>query len=373
MSLIYKGRQDGASRHLDPASHHLEHGITYNLSTNIRTFSVLNALASLCISAGTSEVLAIGLQLDAQAKKVRLIIAGNPEIKQPLRTHLRHIWSKLQNLSLRYADHMGRGSRENDRGYPPVPAEVAVDVKIALFLELDTFSVNKQMRRVEEWNTTTRNGRTCYMILDYCKVDIPPLPVHQQKQAHTGPNLMVSLSPLRPTVLNLANIISPLGNAQTPFRLRRALEKLTSHSRRFETLVAFANSPRLQRAFRYKFELFALPEISNTITPPQATDAWKTILQDASGVPYEGQWDDALDLIRHYKKSEFKKWYWPWGTAKVEVSWSSKKLKEELESIVVRKITTEYGAQLEWRRTLSVHSDNTDASISDIQLYFSEA
>ncbi|KAG0138237.1 hypothetical protein HOY82DRAFT_596349 [Tuber indicum] len=55
MSITDKERQDGASPYTDPSTQELKFGIKEDLEMNALTVSVLDALATLCISAQTSQ------------------------------------------------------------------------------------------------------------------------------------------------------------------------------------------------------------------------------------------------------------------------------------------------------------------------------
>lgn len=57
-------------------------GIIDDHITAIRTFPVLNAIASICVSSAKSEVIAIALQLNHDAHEIQLTVAGNSAIEQ---------------------------------------------------------------------------------------------------------------------------------------------------------------------------------------------------------------------------------------------------------------------------------------------------
>ncbi|KAG0138230.1 hypothetical protein HOY82DRAFT_534894 [Tuber indicum] len=105
--------QDGTTRYIDPSTKELKFGIKEDLAMNARTVSVLDALATLCVSATTSQVFAIAFQLDAQHKKISITISGNAD---------KYIWTKMQALSSR---------TESGGQSPPIPTQ--------------------QMHRVDKW------------------------------------------------------------------------------------------------------------------------------------------------------------------------------------------------------------------------------
>ena len=68
-----------------------------------RMYSVLDALASLCVSAGKGEAYAVGLQLldtnRGSGGKIILTIAGNGAVPFKVLSHLRALWMQLQGVA----------------------------------------------------------------------------------------------------------------------------------------------------------------------------------------------------------------------------------------------------------------------------------
>ena len=77
-----------------------------------------------------------------------------------------------------------------------------------------------------------------------------------------------------------SNFTSVLGaRAQNPFRLRRALEKLTSLTRHIECLISFANSPRLRPALQYHMSISTVLGQTHTVELPKTQEEWKLFLE----------------------------------------------------------------------------------------------
>ena len=82
--------------------HRCENTISPELPSK-RMHSVLDALASLCVSAGKGEVYAVGLQLletnRGSGGKIILTIAGNRAVPVEVSSHLRALWLQLQGVA----------------------------------------------------------------------------------------------------------------------------------------------------------------------------------------------------------------------------------------------------------------------------------
>ena len=67
--------------------------------------------------------------------------------------------------------------------------------------------------------------------------------------------------------------------ALTVFNLRRALLKITSQHRHFQTLISFAHSPRLNSAFKCEMSAMRVPVSSpRLVLLPRTTAAWRQII-----------------------------------------------------------------------------------------------
>jgi len=151
MRLAWLNKQNSFPRRLDPKFHTLEHGIIEDYETNIRTFPVLDAIASISVRDDQHEVIAVALQLHPVRREIRLTIAGNAGVSSDLVEHLTNIWGKLRTLSNRYEQNRGLDVCEPEGGSPEIPAEVALSFRVAIFRDIYKYSFKKQMQRVKKW------------------------------------------------------------------------------------------------------------------------------------------------------------------------------------------------------------------------------
>jgi len=157
MHQAYMKCQDGFPRRWDPKDLILRNGIVDDRDTNLRTCTVLDAIASLSVYEDQHQVFAIAMQMDSTNRLIRLTIAENHEVEDKLIGHLTSVWGKLQALSDEYTEirplEEGRGES------PPVPSGVASVLKVEIFRDLCLFSLTKHMARVRKWG----NGFIVFM------------------------------------------------------------------------------------------------------------------------------------------------------------------------------------------------------------------
>ncbi|KAG0138235.1 hypothetical protein HOY82DRAFT_596346 [Tuber indicum] len=389
MSLAYKDRQDGASRYIDPSTNELKFGIKEDLEMNARTVSVLDALAGLCVSATTSPVFAIALQLDARHREISITISGNAD---------KYIWTKMQALSSRYANHRGHSSTESGRQSPPIPTQVGVGLTIYLFLQLysclNYIETEKQMRLVDKWWSGL--GQFTKKLLQL-RQDKPEGIEQTIFEAVIAPGAALSIlrgvhkDPRRQyTMEEWENVFwdsrSDYGELWRNLPPKLATSRFSLHSQ---------SSPRVRPVLEYRMEILPLSGITNSIRLPESPTQCLSIIQAATKVYDETQWDDSDDLVRHYGARQYQcivhyeyklvsylttKHCDCWdkvppfsyiaqevvqalGNARVYTVLWSYLVKGSLKSIVVGKQFEEYNAHLEWKRTNSMHSDSTAASL----------
>jgi len=91
------------------------------------------------------------------------------------------------------------------------------------------------------------------------------------------------------------------------FNLSHALQKLTSHHRNLQCLIAFAHSPRFEPVFHCQISIIAVaPQVKRTVVLPQTLRQWEGIIskivppRDSAG----GIWvtNEASSLMRKFGK-----------------------------------------------------------------------
>ena len=154
MRLAFWDKQSSFPRRLDLKFLPLGNGIRDDRATNVRTFPVLDAIASILVRDDEHEVFAVALQVDPMRREIRLTIAGNKGVSNDQVQHLSSIWRKLRTLSHQYEKARGlkaRGLDVYEGDSPEIPAEVAFSSRVAIFREIYRYSFKKQMRRVDKW------------------------------------------------------------------------------------------------------------------------------------------------------------------------------------------------------------------------------
>jgi len=116
MRLVYMKQKDGFPRFPETK---YRYRTVDERDINIRTFPVLDAIASLSVYEEQNQVFAVAMQLDCVNRLIRLTITGNREIEDKLVNHLTKVWGKLRALSDEHAEK--RRQREHGRKPPEAP------------------------------------------------------------------------------------------------------------------------------------------------------------------------------------------------------------------------------------------------------------
>lgn len=288
------------------------HGLTKNHMTSVRTFKVLDALASLSVRRKEGQVVAVGLQLTMNAgskpNKVTITLADNDGVTPETSEYVRKIWALLRDLASVY---VAERARRNGGGLdpqadwtglsPPVPSGlIAADRVIArLARHVYTFTEAKFRRRVNKWWVALRTFTN-----DLCRTRHHILTAMESKLRECVLNFNLGLAALKNPRIDWAYLVevmetsalaatSLLENAyslesmvhemQSEFALRRALEKLTSHHRHFMQLICSASSPRLNRIFTIAGTIATVPDCFDDITRftlPDGESAWREVLAE---------------------------------------------------------------------------------------------
>ncbi|KAG0644551.1 hypothetical protein HOY80DRAFT_1133014 [Tuber brumale] len=427
MNYAFKDKQDGSPRRLDPSLHTLKGGTADHHETNVRTIPILDALAHISVSQKEAQVVAIGLQLNSQKKEIRLTVAENKKVTDGLVNHLTKVWGKLQTLSGEYErDRGGRWDRSQPRS-PEMPKGVGLSLKKEIFRDIYQYSLEKQMKRIDKWSESL--GRFVKELLRrrasldiqgfelslYKAVFALSLAVRVVSKLHDNPNVQLTESEWE--LFGCEILAQELRDhpSKDPFRLRRALEKLTSLPCHIETLFGFAHSPRLRPVLRYRLFTSALPKKTHAMELPASPGEWKSFLEVACHKRYDfhemhavelaerfgsskwvcpvhcecgliqylrtrqgNQWDhvppfsyigvsklscsacriwmEALNERtgqKFYTRSSHGKWYWPWGIPRAE---------GPLVGVMARKVLDEYLAYLVSRKLLRSGSESSGTS-----------
>jgi len=121
-----------------------------------RTFPILDALASICVSDPSRQVVAIALQLQLKDLKLCLTVAENEKVKDGLVNYLHEVWSMLRVLSGKFTlDRASSGKQAQHYHYrrvsPIMPHDVGNDIRISLFRYIYLYTRLKHKERVEKW------------------------------------------------------------------------------------------------------------------------------------------------------------------------------------------------------------------------------
>ncbi|RPB04245.1 hypothetical protein L873DRAFT_1460033 [Choiromyces venosus 120613-1] len=314
MHFQFQGEQARASRRLDPTSHSLKYGIRDDHGTNVRTFPVLDALASIFVSQESSQVVAIALQLNSQKQEIRLTIAENQEVRPGQVNHLTKVWEKLQTLSGEYAKQRGSRWDKHEGMSPEIPWDVAFSLRAEIYSDIYQYSLKKQMKRITKWKDGLRLflvhllehrgganlegfelnlfnaalGLRATLKLIGKLHDNPQnqltddqwKTIYEQNTWVTENVRLVFVDGGRMGCESLVNELEEY-YPRSQFELRRALEKLTSLDRHIEALFAFAHSPRLRHALQYRMSISVVPEQTRTVKLPTSQEQWQSILEAA--------------------------------------------------------------------------------------------
>jgi hemerythrin len=131
-------------------------GIIGGDPTNTRTFSVLDAIASIAICKPNGQVVAVALQMDHKHKKICLTIAQNGQASREVINHIKKVWEMLRELSDHYANHR---SVVRDPGYNEKSSKMhithsATFTKQRIGVEVYKFSCQNVLKRFKNWKST---------------------------------------------------------------------------------------------------------------------------------------------------------------------------------------------------------------------------
>ncbi|RPA96124.1 hypothetical protein L873DRAFT_1845501 [Choiromyces venosus 120613-1] len=339
MNFEFHGKQGRASRHLDPTSHCLKYGISDDHDTNVRTFPVLDAIASISVSQGKSQVVAVALQLNSEKHKINLTIAQNREVREGLVNYLTDIWAKLKDLSDEYARHRARGSKEYQGRSPEMPEDVGLPFRIEIFRDIYLYSLKKQRSRIEKWwdnlclfwmDVRERRGGTNLQGIEvnlYNAIAGLSLTLKLIDGLHENPQNQLTYQEWETiysnsiwVLKNIRLVLAERGGSSCenlalelkdyhpkgPFELRRALEKLISLDRHIDALFAFAHSPHLRSALQYDLSISVVPEQTRTVRLPTSQQQWQSILEAICIQCYDWQGKDARHLLKKFPPKEHK-------------------------------------------------------------------
>lgn len=459
MSHIFNGNPDGSSHRLDSTSINPKYGITNRRETSVRTFPILDAIASICVFEEKSQVVAVALQLNPREQQIRLTIAKNQEVEDCVDDHLKSVWRNLQALSNEFVAE--RRSDKHEEGSPDIPKDVARALRVKIFSEIYQFSLRKEMYRVRRWwrglfdfvkELDRRRGKSLQGIerelfnvvagLDSAlrlirKLEsYPAQGLTDDEWEEVYDDSMWAYKRARLVLADrnqfgceiLAKELndSPGRDPANDFRLRHALEKLTSLTRHIECLISFANSPRLRPALQYHMSTATVPRQTRTIELPKSHEQWEHFLRVAAAKKLPWQEDDALGLAerfeknicvcsphcacaltqylttrhgdswdnvpafsyigvsrlscgacrvwfealnevgqqRFYTRGSHGKWYMPWAIPRAKESSEKVMLEESLGEAIAAKISREYIKNLKDRGCYKSGSDSSDESLS---------
>lgn len=302
------------------------HAPTTNRLTSIRTFKVLDALASLSVSSHEAQVVAVGLQLcfndTRKPDKITITLADNTGVGQATIVYVADIWNKLRKLASIYvAERASRvGGAPDTQSYrtdlsPSVshsltPADRAI---ARLACRVYTFTKSKFQHRVNRWWPRLRTFTN-----HLCRRRNHILSPLETQLRECVLNFSLGLAALNdrcvdwlyvvevmdaaaraavPVLENQYSLESMAHEMKCDFELRRALEKLTSHHRQFMQLVRSACSPRLGRSFTVEGTVEEVPDCSNDIVLhklPDGEPAWRKVLAEICADNEDLLRDDAL-------------------------------------------------------------------------------
>lgn len=132
-------------------------GIIDDRKTSPRTFPILDAIASICVSEGRSQAVAVALQMNPRDRELRLTIAENTTVEEQTVQYLRRVWELLRTLSHQYAEyrHDWADSQKWDNyreDSPDTPVTQAItSTKIDILALIYPFTLRKNIKRIEKW------------------------------------------------------------------------------------------------------------------------------------------------------------------------------------------------------------------------------
>jgi len=121
-----------------------------------RTFPILDALASICVSDPEKQVVALGLQWKLNQGKLCITIAQNDKVKVGLVDYLHKVWDILRSMSVKFKANRSPPGKTGEwlqyrRVSPIIPDDVAWDTRIRLFRQIYLYTRRKNQYRVDKW------------------------------------------------------------------------------------------------------------------------------------------------------------------------------------------------------------------------------
>lgn len=137
------------------------HGITTDTETNIRTFPVLDALASLAVADASGQVVAVGLQVSFTNPQIVLNVAENGPVKSEALEHLANLWQLLVLISNRY-DSLRRAEPATSYSTPATDSSPSLSPSIPVNDDIEPwriemiqsayrYSILKTLKRYDRW------------------------------------------------------------------------------------------------------------------------------------------------------------------------------------------------------------------------------
>lgn len=137
------------------------HGISTDTDTNIRTFPVLDALASLAVADASGQVVAVALQVSFTNPQIVLTVAENGPVKSEALAHLANLWRLLGLISNGY-DSLRRAepatsdstpaTEQSPSLSPPIPVNDDIEPwRIELIQSAYRYSILKTLTRFDRW------------------------------------------------------------------------------------------------------------------------------------------------------------------------------------------------------------------------------
>lgn len=283
--------------------------LTRGHRTSVRTFGVLDALASLSVGCKERQVVAVGLQLTMNARsgpnRITITLADSDGVTVETIEYVRKIWVLLRDLASIYAACRAEASPNTRADWtgrsPPLPSgAIAADRVIArLARHVYTFTADKFDRRVNKWWVRLRTFTN-----DLCRIKRHVLTASESTLRECVLHFNLGLAARNKPTIDWPYLVEVMDTAalaattllekayslermvhemQSEFPLRRALEKLTSHHRHFMQLVSSVASPRLNRIFTFASKIAAVPECFEDITRftlPHGVSAWRNVVAE---------------------------------------------------------------------------------------------
>lgn len=142
--------RDGSSPTLSDS-----HGITDDDDTNIRTFPVLDAIASLSVADASGQVVAVALQVDFSQQRIVLTVAENGPVNREVLAHISHMWLQLSFISNKYDILRRNDPAVSDSTLPPsppIPVSLGIEpLRTVLIESIYRYSILKTQSRFDRW------------------------------------------------------------------------------------------------------------------------------------------------------------------------------------------------------------------------------